>query len=62
MHDNADATDRRPEEFLLFAVTFLGFGAATGGIIISSPAIAAFGAAISLLGLLCFLLRSPPSD
>ena len=62
MHDNSDSTDRRPSECLLFALAFLGFGAAVGGIILSSPAIAFLGAAIALLALWCFLLPSEPED
>jgi hypothetical protein len=62
MHDNSDSTGRRPEEHLLFAIAFLGFTAGAGGIILSSPAIAFIGAAISLLALWCFLLQSAPED
>ena len=62
MQHNADSTDRPKEEFLLFAGACLGFGAAVGGIILSSPAIAFLGAAISLLALGCFLLRSSRLD
>jgi hypothetical protein len=62
MQDNAASTGRRPEECLLFAVAFLGFGAAGGGMILSSPAIAFLGTGISLLALCCFLLRSLADD
>jgi hypothetical protein len=62
MHDDSDSIDRRPEDILLFAIAFFGFAAAVGGIILSSPAIACFGTAISLLALWCFLVRSPADD
>jgi hypothetical protein len=62
MHDDSDSIDRKPEDCLLFASAFFGFAAAGGGIILSSPAIACFGAAISLLALWCFLLRSPADE
>ena len=33
MHDNSDSTDRGREEFLLFAIAFLGFVGAMGGMV-----------------------------
>jgi hypothetical protein len=62
MRDESDSTDRRPEEYLLFAFAFLGFAAAMSGIIVSSPAVTFFGAAVSLLALAGFLLKSAVLD
>ena len=62
MHHQSDSTDRRPEEYLLFACAFLGLAAAASGIILSSPAIAFFGAAVSLLALAGFHLTSSTVD
>lgn len=57
MHNDSDSTDRSLEDYLLFTVAFAGFACASGGVVLSSPAIALTGAAISLLALWCFLLR-----
>jgi hypothetical protein len=57
MYDDSDSTDRSVEDYLLFILAFVGFAGASGGVVLSSPAIAFTGAAISLLALLCFLLR-----
>ena len=57
MHDDSDSTDRRPEDYLPFTLAFVGFAGASGGVVLSSPAIAFTGAAVSLLALWCFLLR-----
>ena len=58
MHDNSDSSARRPEEYLLFALAFIGFVLAGSGVIISSRATAITGAALLLFALGCFLLRS----
>ncbi len=58
MHHNSDSSARRPEEYLLFALAFIGFGVAATGVIAGSPAIACTGAILLLLALGCFLLRA----
>ena len=62
MLDSSGSTDRRPEEYLLFALAFVGFTGAVGGIVLSSAAIAFLGAATTLFALGCFILRPPPED
>jgi hypothetical protein len=62
MHDNSESSPRRPEEYLLFALAFIGFGVAGSGIIVSSPAVAFAGAGLSLFALACFILRSSAED
>jgi hypothetical protein len=57
MHDESDSSDRRPEEYLLFAIVFLSFTGAAGGVVLSSTGLALLGVAVSLLGLWCFLRR-----
>jgi hypothetical protein len=57
MHDSSDSTDRSLDEHLLFAIAFLGFVGAMGGVVLSSPGLACTGAATSLLALGCFLRR-----
>jgi len=58
MHDNSDSSGRRPEEYLLFALAFIGLGVAGSGVIVSSLGIAFTGAILSLLALGGFLLGS----
>ena len=62
MHDSSDSKGRKPEKYLLFALTFIGFGVAGSGVIVSSPGIAVTGATLSLLALGCFLLGSSAED
>jgi hypothetical protein len=62
MHDNSDSTRRRPEEYLFFALAFIGFGVAGSGVVVSSPGIAVIGATLSLLALGCFLMGSSAED
>lgn len=62
MRDESDSTDRRPEDYLLFALAFLGFATAMSGIIVSSLPVTFFGAAVLLFALVGFLLKSPAAD
>ena len=62
MHDNSNSSRRRPEEYLLFALAFIGFGVAGSGVIVSSPGIAFTGALLSLLALGCFVLASAAEE
>jgi hypothetical protein len=57
MHDESDSSDRRPEEYLLFAIVFLSVTGAVGGMVLSSAGLALLGMAVSLLALWCFLRR-----
>jgi hypothetical protein len=62
MHDNSNSSARRPEQYLLFALAFVGFVVAGSGVIVSSPGIAFTGALLSLLALGGFLLESSAED
>ena len=62
MYDNSDSSGRRAEEYLLFALAFIGFVVAGSGVIVSSPGIAITGAIFSLLALGCFLRGSAAED
>jgi hypothetical protein len=62
MNDHHQAAERRPEEYVLFALTFAGLGTAGGGIVLCLPGLALTGAMLSLLTLLAFLGRATPAD
>ena len=49
-----DSSDRKPAEYVMFALAFIGFGIGLGGVILSLPAAAVFGAVILLLGVAAF--------
>ncbi len=59
MPGEGNATDRRPGEYLLFGVAFVGFVIAMSGVIVSSGGLAGIGAALTLLALLCLVPRAP---
>ena len=54
MNNASDSTDRGPGEYIRFAIGFLGFGIALGGITLVSPPLAACGAIILLLAVASF--------
>jgi len=60
MNDTFDSSDRKPGEFILFAVAFIGFVLSLAGVIISSPSLAFGAGGIMLLAVGCFLLQFPP--
>jgi hypothetical protein len=62
MHDHSDSSCRRPEDYLFFALTFIGFVIAGSGVIVSSPGITVMGAILSLLALACFIPGSSSAD
>ena len=62
MSDESDSSGPRPEEYLLFALAFISFLVAGGGVIVSSPRIALTGTILSLLALGCLLLGSATED
>jgi hypothetical protein len=62
MSDYSDSTDRRPGDYLRFAVAFISFVMAGGGLIVSSPGGAIAGATLLLLAVLSFLPRRPTED
>ncbi len=57
MTEEFHSTDRKPADYLLFAIAFVGFVIGAGGIITSSPGLALTGAILVLLGLLGLLSR-----
>ena len=57
MHDSSDSTDRRAEDYLLFALACLGFGAAAAGVVLSSVGLALTGTIVLLLALWAFLCQ-----
>ncbi len=58
MHDNSSSTNRRAEEYVLFALAFVGFVIAASGLIVSAAGVAAVGAITLLFSFACFLLGS----
>ena len=59
MHNDSNSTDRKPGDYVLFAIAFLGLVVAGVGVIVSSAPLALSGATILLLSLVCFLPRPP---
>jgi hypothetical protein len=62
MQENRQPNERRPEEYVLFAITFVGLGTAGGGMIISSVFLAVSGVCLALLALLGFMGRALLAD
>jgi hypothetical protein len=58
MYDQANPTDRRPGEFLLFAGAFLGFVTAAAGILVTMPFLALCGVGLMLLAASSFALMA----
>ncbi len=50
----SDAIDRKPGEYILFALAFVGFVIAVVGITVTSPHIALFGTLALILAVLGF--------
>ena len=62
MRNNSDSSHRRAEEYVLFALAFIGIAIAACGVIASSPGLAVTGAIIALLALGGSLLGSSSRD
>ena len=62
MNQDFDSTDRKPVDYVLFALGFLGFLTAAGGIVLGSPGIAIGGGAMLVLPVLCFQARPAPGE
>ena len=60
MNDFSDSTDRKPVEFVLFALAFVGFILGAAGMVLTSLPVALIGTVILLLAVSCF--RSPPES
>ncbi|HXU75751.1 MAG TPA: hypothetical protein VN794_04240 [Methylomirabilota bacterium] len=50
-----DSTDRKPAEYLLFALGFAGFMLGAAGLVLTCLALALFGGALLLFAVTCFL-------
>lgn len=50
-----DSTDRKPAEYLLFAVGFGGFMLAAAGLVLNCLALAVAGGLMTLFAVACFL-------
>jgi hypothetical protein len=57
MHDYSDSTDRKPADYVLFALGFLGFLIGTAGVIVASKFLAVVGGGLLLLGVISFHWR-----
>jgi hypothetical protein len=62
MQTYADSTDRRPSDFLLFAIGFAGFWIGAAGVVLASAPLALFGVLLLLLSVYWFGCRSGASD
>lgn len=58
--ENVDSTDRKPVDFVLFGLGFLGFILLDAGVVISVAPLALLGGLMLLLCILSFGLRSSP--
>jgi hypothetical protein len=58
MDDYTNPADRPARHYLLFAVAFLGFGTACGGVVLASPFLAISGLLVLLFGVACFGLMA----
>ena len=57
MSSSSDSTERRPGEYFLFALAFLAFLVAAGGVVVSSLPMAITGGVLLLLCVLGFRTR-----
>jgi hypothetical protein len=57
---NSESNDRRPGDYLLFALAFLGFMVAATGVVVASRAAAVTGFFLLLFSLFCFWVAQPP--
>jgi hypothetical protein len=58
MDDYSKPGDRPARDYLLFALAFLGFGIAGGGVVLASPFLAISGLVVLLFGVACFGLTA----
>ncbi len=62
MPDYPNPNGRKPGDYILFAVAFVGFVIAVAGIEVSSPSTTLTGAIVCLLALLGFVPRRMSED
>ena len=60
--DIYDSSDRGAGSLVLFALGFLGFLTAAGGVILTSPVLALGGAALWIFAVSCFALAHQDGD
>ena len=58
MDQNHNPAERPARDYLLFALAFLGFGIAGGGVVLASLFLALSGAGLLLFALACFALAA----
>jgi hypothetical protein len=62
MDTNYDSSDRKPADFVLFALAFLGFVIGAGGVVIASPPAAFTGFALMLVCIVAYLFGPSPGE
>ncbi len=62
MDRQSESTDRKATDYIVFALAFIGFVIAAGGIILSSSFLASAGAVLLLLALLSFGRQPSPGE
>ena len=62
MDTNYDSTDRKPADYVLFALAFLGFIIGLSGVIVASVPAAFIGLVLMLLSILSYQLRPSPGE
>jgi hypothetical protein len=62
MDANYDSTDRKPGDYVLFALAFLGFIIGVGGVVVASIPAAFTGLVLMLLSILGYQLRPSPES
>ncbi len=62
MNIDYDSTDRKPADYVLFALAFLGFIIGLSGVIVASIPAAFTGFVLMLLSILSYKLRPSPGD
>lgn len=56
MNHELNSTDRSPGDYVLFALAFIGFQVAAGGVILASAHLAVLGTILSLVPLTIYAL------
>ncbi len=56
MNHSVDSSDRRPGEYVLFAMVFFGLLSAAGSVVLNCPPLALFFAIVLVLVVSCFLI------
>ena len=62
MDTNYDSTDRKPADYVLFALAFLGFIIGLAGMVVASVPAAFTGLVLMLLCILGYELRPAPGE